>query len=99
MATSSITANFEITDPKAYLPSEASFASIRRGEAELPKAVASAVQSGYSSARAFVDGLWKAYRMKPPRRPKNVQFVSVTDPDEIRALMSKWKHAKERKVA
>ena len=67
MATSSITANFEITDPKA--------------------------------ARAFVDGLWKAYRMKPPRRPKNVQFVSVTDPDEIRALMSKWKRAGERKVA
>ena len=63
MATSSITANFEITDPKA--------------------------------ARAFVDGLWKAYRMKPPRRPKNVQFVSVTDPDEIRALMSKWKSRKK----
>ena len=83
MATSSITANFEIRDPKAYLPSEASFAK----------------QSGYSSARAFVDGLWKAYRIKPPRRPRNVQFVSVTDPDEIRALMSKWKHAKERKVA
>ena len=63
MATSSITANFEIRDPKAYLPSEASFAK----------------QSVYSSARAFVDGLWKAYRTRPPRRPKNVQFVSVTD--------------------
>ena len=37
MATSSITANFTISDPKAYLPSEASFAQ----------------QSGYSSARAF----------------------------------------------
>ena len=46
MATSSITANFEIRDPKAE--------------------------------RAFVDGLWKAYRTRPPRRPKNVQFVSVS---------------------
>ena len=87
MATSSITANFEIRDPKAYLPSEASFASIRRGEAELPKAGASAVQSGYSSARAFVDGLWKAYRMKPPR-PPSMQVTRLTSRDEIRAFFS-----------
>ena len=78
MATSSITANFEIGAPKAYLPNEASFGK----------------QSGYSSARAFVDGLWKAYRMKPPRRPKNVQCVSVTDPDVIRALVKNWKAAR-----
>ena len=62
MATSSITANFEIKDPNA--------------------------------ARAFVDGLWKAYRLKQPRRPKNVQFVSVTNPDEIRALVKNWKAAR-----
>ena len=69
MATSSITANFEIRDPKAYLPSEASFAK----------------QSGYSSARAFVDGLWKAYRMKPPR-PPSMQVTRLTSRDEIRAF-------------
>ena len=71
MATSSITANFEIRDPKAYLPSEASFAK----------------QSGYSSARAFVDGLWKAYRMKPPR-PPSMQVTRLTSRDEIRAFFS-----------
>ena len=71
MATSSITANFEIRDPKAYLPSEASFAK----------------QSGYSSARALVDGLWKAYRMKPPRLP-SMQVTRLTSRDEIRAFFS-----------
>ena len=71
MATSSITANFEIRDPKAYLPSEASFAK----------------QSGYSSARAFVDGIWKAYRMKPPR-PPSMQVTRLTSRDEIRAFFS-----------
>ena len=55
MATSSITANFEITDPKA--------------------------------ARAFVDGLWKAYRMKPPR-PPSMQVTRLTSRDEIRAFFS-----------
>ena len=55
MATSSITANFEIRDPKA--------------------------------ARAFVDGLWKAYRMKPPR-PPSMQVTRLTSRDEIRALFS-----------
>lgn len=55
MATSSITANFEIRDPKA--------------------------------ARAFVDGLWKAYRMKPPR-PPSMQVTRLTSRDEIRAFFS-----------
>ena len=55
MATSSITANFEITDPKAV--------------------------------RAFVDGLWKAYRMKPPR-PPSMQVTRLTSRDEIRAFFS-----------
>ena len=53
MATSSITANFEIRDPKAV--------------------------------RAFVDGLWKAYRMKPPR-PPSMQVTRLTSRDEIRAF-------------
>ena len=55
MSTSSITANFEIRDPKA--------------------------------ARAFVDGLWKAYRMKPPR-PPSMQVTRLTSRDEIRAFFS-----------
>ena len=55
MATSSITANFEITDPKAV--------------------------------RAFVDGLWKAYRMKPPR-PPSMKVTRLTSRDEIRAFFS-----------
>ena len=55
MATSSITANFEIRDPKAAL--------------------------------AFVDGLWKAYRMKPPR-PPSMQVTRLTSRDEIRAFFS-----------
>ena len=62
MATSSITANFEITDPKA--------------------------------ARAFVDGLWKAYRMKPPR-PPSMQVTRLTSRDEIRAFF-RGKSARRR---
>ena len=40
------------------------------------------------AARAFVDGLWKAYRTRPPRRPKNVQFVSVTDRHAIEDVIT-----------
>ena len=37
------------------------------------------------AARAFVDGLWKAYRMKPPR-PPSMQVTRLTSRDEIRAF-------------
>ena len=39
------------------------------------------------AARAFVDGLWKAYRMKPPR-PPSMQVTRLTSRDEIRAFFS-----------
>ena len=64
MATSSITANFEI--------------------------------SGRQAAQAFVDGLWKAYRMKQPRRPKGLVAQSLTDPKEIRDFFAAKGNARSR---
>ena len=108
MATSSITTNFYCDDAKAYLPSEypptegrpegvatsgASFASIRRGEAELPKAGASAMQSGYSSANAFVRMLVSPVKDSPSRRARAQLLDFETEAEKrdfVRRFRAKW---------